>query len=196
MESLTATVDARDAYTAGHSRRVQQLALAIGARARPVARGAGAARVRGALPRHRQARAARTRSCSSRRGSTTAEWALIMRAPGRRRVDHRAARLPERRRARRSATTTSATTAAATPTGSPATRSRSARGSSTSPTRSTRCSRPASTARRARSSRRSARSSGWPGRPVLPALRAALRAVIGREKAEILADAERVPVAS
>src|SRR5207237_3876356 len=30
MESLPATVDARDAYTAGHSRRVQQLALAIG----------------------------------------------------------------------------------------------------------------------------------------------------------------------
>ncbi|HEY6053780.1 MAG TPA: HD-GYP domain-containing protein, partial [Gaiellaceae bacterium] len=28
--SLSATVDARDAYTAGHSRRVQQLALAIG----------------------------------------------------------------------------------------------------------------------------------------------------------------------
>ena len=34
MESLSATVDARDAYTAGHSRRVQQIALAIGARAR------------------------------------------------------------------------------------------------------------------------------------------------------------------
>jgi putative nucleotidyltransferase with HDIG domain len=30
MESLSATVDARDAYTAGHSRRVQQLALGIG----------------------------------------------------------------------------------------------------------------------------------------------------------------------
>src|SRR5918994_498606 len=30
MESLSATVDARDAYTAGHSCRVQQLALAIG----------------------------------------------------------------------------------------------------------------------------------------------------------------------
>jgi diguanylate cyclase (GGDEF)-like protein/putative nucleotidyltransferase with HDIG domain len=30
MESLSATVDARDAYTAGHSRRVQNLALAIG----------------------------------------------------------------------------------------------------------------------------------------------------------------------
>ena len=30
MECLSATVDARDAYTAGHSRRVQQLALAIG----------------------------------------------------------------------------------------------------------------------------------------------------------------------
>ena len=30
MESLSATVDARDKYTAGHSRRVQQLALAIG----------------------------------------------------------------------------------------------------------------------------------------------------------------------
>jgi len=30
MEGLSATVDARDAYTAGHSRRVQQLALALG----------------------------------------------------------------------------------------------------------------------------------------------------------------------
>ena len=30
MESLSATVDARDSYTAGHSRRVQQLSLAIG----------------------------------------------------------------------------------------------------------------------------------------------------------------------
>jgi diguanylate cyclase (GGDEF)-like protein/putative nucleotidyltransferase with HDIG domain len=30
MESLSATVDARDAYTAGHSRRVQRLGLAIG----------------------------------------------------------------------------------------------------------------------------------------------------------------------
>jgi len=30
MESLSATVDARDSYTAGHSRRVQQLGLAIG----------------------------------------------------------------------------------------------------------------------------------------------------------------------
>jgi diguanylate cyclase (GGDEF)-like protein/putative nucleotidyltransferase with HDIG domain len=30
MESLSATVDARDNYTSGHSRRVQQLALAIG----------------------------------------------------------------------------------------------------------------------------------------------------------------------
>ncbi len=30
MESLSATVDARDSYTAGHSRRVQQLTLAIG----------------------------------------------------------------------------------------------------------------------------------------------------------------------
>jgi putative nucleotidyltransferase with HDIG domain len=30
MESLSATVDARDSYTAGHSRRVQQLALSIG----------------------------------------------------------------------------------------------------------------------------------------------------------------------
>ena len=30
MESLSATVDARDEYTAGHSRRVQQVALAIG----------------------------------------------------------------------------------------------------------------------------------------------------------------------
>jgi putative nucleotidyltransferase with HDIG domain len=29
MESLSATVDARDAYTAGHSRRVRQIALAI-----------------------------------------------------------------------------------------------------------------------------------------------------------------------
>src|SRR3990170_1405143 len=32
MESISATVDARDAYTAGHSRRVRRLALAIGER--------------------------------------------------------------------------------------------------------------------------------------------------------------------
>jgi len=30
MQSLSATVDARDSYTAGHSRRVQQIALAVG----------------------------------------------------------------------------------------------------------------------------------------------------------------------
>src|SRR5262249_4210273 len=35
MESLTATVDARDAYTAGHSRRVQRIAPAIGPELRP-----------------------------------------------------------------------------------------------------------------------------------------------------------------
>jgi putative nucleotidyltransferase with HDIG domain len=32
MESLSATVDARDPYTAGHSRRVQQVSLAVGRR--------------------------------------------------------------------------------------------------------------------------------------------------------------------
>ena len=30
MESLAAAIDARDSYTAGHSRRVQQIALAVG----------------------------------------------------------------------------------------------------------------------------------------------------------------------
>ena len=56
MESLSATVDARDSYTAGHSRRVQQLALAIGRELGPLAGGARPARPCGALPRHRQAR--------------------------------------------------------------------------------------------------------------------------------------------
>ena len=56
MESLSATVDARDSYTAGHSRRVQQLSLAIGRELEPLAGRARPARPRGALPRHRQAR--------------------------------------------------------------------------------------------------------------------------------------------
>ena len=63
MESLSATVDARDAYTAGHSRRVQQLALAIG---RELDLSHDGARARSATPRSSTtsaSSASRTRSC-------------------------------------------------------------------------------------------------------------------------------------
>ena len=56
MESLSATVDARDAYTAGHSRRVQQLACAIGRELGLSQAELDLLEPRGALPRHRQAR--------------------------------------------------------------------------------------------------------------------------------------------
>ena len=96
MESLSATVDARDAYTAGHSRRVQQLALAIGRELEPLAGRARPPRPRGALPRHRQARDPRldpAQAREPRRGGVGADA-----APRRRgRPDHRPARLPRRR---------------------------------------------------------------------------------------------------
>ena len=96
MESLTATVDARDAYTAGHSRRVQKDLARDRRRARPLAGGARAARVRGALPRHRQAGAA-GRDPAQAGAAGRGEWALIMRHPadGAR---SSSARLPQRRR--------------------------------------------------------------------------------------------------
>ena len=110
MESLSATVDARDAYTAGHSRRVQQLALAIGRELGPLARRARPARPRRALPRHRQARDSGLDPAEAGepdRGGVGADAAARRRG----RPHHRPARLPRRRRARRSATTTSASTA-------------------------------------------------------------------------------------
>jgi hypothetical protein len=78
MESLSATVDARDAYTAGHSRRVQQLALAIGRELSLSQAGARPARPRGAVPRHRQARDPR-RDPPEAREPDREEWALMQR---------------------------------------------------------------------------------------------------------------------
>ena len=58
MESLSATVDARDAYTAGHSRPRPGVGARNRSRARPLARRARGSGSRGSLPRHRQARGA------------------------------------------------------------------------------------------------------------------------------------------
>ena len=138
MESLSATVDARDAYTAGHSRRVQQLALAIGRELVALARRAGAARPRRALPRHRQARhpgldPAEAGEPDRRRSGRS--WRATPRRARRSSTASGSSATP----CRRSATTTSASTARAIPTASRARTSRSARGSSTSRTPSTRC---------------------------------------------------------
>jgi len=66
MESLSGIVDLRDAYTAGHSRRVRDLALAMGKDL-----GLSAAELdvlgRAALFTTRQADPSRTRSCASPR---------------------------------------------------------------------------------------------------------------------------------
>ena len=99
MESLSATVDARDAYTAGHSRRVQQLALAIG-------RELDLSQVEldllghaALVPRHRQARRPRRdppQAGRPHRRGVVADAAALRRG----REDHRPSRFPERRRAR------------------------------------------------------------------------------------------------
>ena len=79
MESLSATVDARDSYTAGHSRRVQQTL------ARASARSSGSRRpssTSSATPRSSTTSASSpspTRSCSSRAASTPEEWELMQR---------------------------------------------------------------------------------------------------------------------
>ena len=137
MESLSATVDARDAYTAGHSRRVQQLALAIG---RELGLSQAELELLGhAALFHDIGKLAIPDAILLKPASLTEEeWALMQRH-----ADEGArsstASASSTTPCRRSATTTSASTAPAIPTGSPARRSRSARGSSTSPTRSTRC---------------------------------------------------------
>ena len=59
LEGLSATVDARDAYTAGHSRRVREIAVRIGERDRALAGRARDPLPRGAVPRHRQDRRSR-----------------------------------------------------------------------------------------------------------------------------------------
>ena len=79
MESLSATVDARDSYTAGHSRRVQQIALAIGREfgmSRRRARGARATRRSSTTSASSRSR---TRCCSSRRTLDESERALMVR---------------------------------------------------------------------------------------------------------------------
>ena len=68
--SLSATVDARDAYTAGHSRRVQRARARDRPRARALAGGARPARARRALPRHRQACDPRRDPAEARDAST------------------------------------------------------------------------------------------------------------------------------
>ena len=70
MESLSATVDARDAYTAGHSRRVQQLALAIGRELGSRRRSSTCSDTRRSSTTSASSPCP-TRSCSSRQSSPT-----------------------------------------------------------------------------------------------------------------------------
>ena len=98
VESLNAAVDAKDPYTAGHSQRVQRVALAIGARARPRRDRARRAPVRRPLPRHRQA--ARPRRDPHQARGVDARGVRRHQAPPRgRRGDRRAARTAARSRA-------------------------------------------------------------------------------------------------
>ena len=98
MESLSATVDARDAYTAGHSRRVQRARARDRPRARALAGRARPARPRGALPRHRQARGARRDppEAGDAHGRRVGAHAAPRGGGG---EDHRPSRLPARCRA-------------------------------------------------------------------------------------------------
>ena len=98
MESLSATVDARDAYTAGHSRRVQQLALAMG---RELNLSQAELDLLGhAALFHDIGKLAIPDSVLLKPASLTARGVVAHAAPRRRgRADHRPARLPERRRA-------------------------------------------------------------------------------------------------
>ena len=119
IESLNATVEAKDPYTAGHSARVRRLALALGNELCAVERRARRAAPRRALPRHRQDRhpgrnPAQARPPHRRRVRAHEE------ALGRGRAHRGQAQPASARSSRSSATTTSAGTGAATPTGSPA----------------------------------------------------------------------------
>ena len=165
----SATVDARDAYTAGHSRRVQEIALAIGreldlsqAELELLGHAAlfhdiGKLAIPGLDPAEAVA------------ASPSDEWALMAQPRRRGRLDHQPPRLPRRRRTRDPPSPRALRRHAATRTASPARRSRSAPASSMSPTRSTRCSRPVSTARHA-SARRARRAASRAGHAVLPAV--------------------------
>ena len=116
MESLSATVDARDSYTAGHSRRVQRLALAIG---RELGLSQAELDLLGhAALFHDIGKLAIPDAILLKPASLTGEeWALMQRH-----ADEGArsstASASSRTRCRRSATTTSASTGPAIPTGS------------------------------------------------------------------------------
>ena len=97
MESLSATVDARDAYTAGHSRRVQQLALAIG---RELGLSQAELDLLGhAALFHDIGKLAIPDAILLKPASLTEdEWELMQRHADEGRAHHRPPRLPERRR--------------------------------------------------------------------------------------------------
>ena len=138
MESLSATVDARDSYTAGHSRRVQQLALAIG---RELKLSQAELEVLGhAALFHDIGKLAIPDSVLLKPAALTPDGVGADAAPRRRgRAHHRPARLPQRRRARDPAPPRALGRDRLPGAARRARRSRSARASSTSPTRSTRC---------------------------------------------------------
>ena len=138
MESLSATVDARDSYTAGHSRRVQQLALAIG---RELGLSQAELDLLGhAALFHDIGKLAIPDAILLKPASLTA-GGVGAHAAARRggRADHRPPRLPQRRRAGDPPPPRALRRHRLPGRPRAARRSRSARGSSTSPTRSTRC---------------------------------------------------------
>ena len=138
MESLSATVDARDAYTAGHSRRVQQLALAIG---RELGLSQAELDLLGhAALFHDIGKLAIPDSILLKPASLT-ERGVGAHATARRRgrAHHRPPRVPRRRGAFDPAPPRALRRRRLSGAASGARRSRSAPASSTSPTRSTRC---------------------------------------------------------
>ena len=166
MESLSATVDARDSYTAGHSRRVQQLALAIG---RELGLSQAELDLLGhAALFHDIGKLAIPDAILLKPASlTTEEWALMKRhaEEGARIIDRLGFlgdAVPAIRHHHERFDGTGI------PTSCPGRRSRSAPGSSTSPTLSTRCSRPASTGPPGPPWRLSPSSGGLPGASSAP----------------------------
>ena len=162
MESLSATVDARDAYTAGHSRRVQQLALAMG---RELNLSQAELDLLGhAALFHDIGKLAIPDSVLLKPASLTdEEWALMQRHAdeGARIIDRLGFlndAVPAIRHHHERFDGTGYPDELA------GRRFHSARASSTSPTRSTRCSRPGSTGPHGRSRRRSPSFGGPPGR--------------------------------
>jgi HD domain len=136
IETLNATVEAKDPYTAGHSQRVQQIALAVGKELGLSGERLDALRYAG-LFHDIGSSPSPTRSWRSRLG-----WMprSSRRSSGTRRAapPSSASSVACARACRSSATTTSAGTAAATRTDSRRMRCRSRRTSSGSPTRGTR----------------------------------------------------------